>query len=213
MRTFHHCFGDRVSVWLAALLLAGCGAATVSSTFPTMDGLSRPDHVLVHDFEVTPNELESKSGLGPRGSGGAGAEPQTKEEIEVGRSFVTALTASLIAELQNRGIKAERANQSSEPGRDTASLRGRFLRASQRDGNSLAGFDLGVSPMRARILIFQGTGLNSQLVSEAEIAIPSNLKPNLGALLASTIDSEAKLMAVQIADRFADYYKRQGWIK
>ena len=212
MHTFHLNLRSGVSHWLAAmlLLLAGCGAATVSSTFPTMEGLSRPDLVLVYNFAVTPNELDLKGGVA---SGGTGAQGQTKEEIEVGRAFAEALSSSLVGELQNRGIKAERAGGASEPGRDTASLKGRFLRTSERDGSSLVGFGFGGSSLRARILVFQGTSLNAQLVSEAETALPSNLKPGLGPTLAATVDSDAKRMALQIADRFADYYKRQGWIE
>ena len=123
-----------------------------------------------------------------------------------------ALAVNLVGELNSRGIVAASASASTQTGPDTASLRGRFVRTSQRDGSTIVGFGLGV-PIRARVVVFQGTSLNSQLVSEAEMALPSSLKPGLGPNLNATVDADAKRMAMLIADRFADYYKRQGWIQ
>jgi hypothetical protein len=200
------------ALWLAALLLAGCAAATVSPTFPTMNGLPRPDRVLVYDFAAAPDALEAKFGLDPQASGGTGADAQTKEDIEVGRALAKALAGNLVSELKTRGIVAVSGSEAAQPGPDTASLRGRFVRTSQRDGSTIVGFGLGV-PIRARIVVFQGTSLNSQLVSEAEMTLPSSLKPGLGPNLGATIDTDAKRMAMLIADRFTDYYKRQGWIQ
>ena len=199
-------------LWLAALLLAGCAAASVSPTFPTMNGLPRPDRVLVYEFAAAPDTLEAKGGLDPQSSGGTGAQAQTKEDIEVGRALAKALAVNLVGELNSRGIVATSASAATQPGPDTASLRGRFVRASQRDSSTIVGFGLGV-PIRARVVVFQGTSLNSQLVSEAEMALPSSLKPGLGPNLNATVDADAKRMAMLIADRFADYYKRQGWIQ
>ena len=218
---FMHVFrSDRRSVaalWLVALFLAGCGATTVTPTFPVISGLPRPDRVLVYDFAVTPDELEIKYGLDTQASGGTGSQAQTEEDIRLGKAFARALTDSLVGELRSRGIDAYRANDAAPPGENTASIKGRFLRTSQRDGTTLAGFGLGGGEVRTQVQIYQGTGLNLRLVAEAETATPSNLKPGIGittvgneAVLA-TVQADAKRTATAVVERITDYYKRQGW--
>lgn len=198
---------------LTVLLLTGCGTTTVTPTFRTSDGLVRPDRVLVYDFAVSPDELEIKGGLDAQASGGVGSEAQTKEDIQVGRAFAKALTDSLVGELRSREIDAIRASEAAPPGQNTASIKGRFLRTSQRDGSTLVGFGIGAAQMRARIQIFQGTGANLRLVAEAESATQSNLKVGSGPVLAGTVAADAKRTGKEIAESIADYYRRQGWIK
>ena len=211
MQAFRRNLRSVAELWLAGLLLAGCGAAAVTPTFRTTDGLARPDRLLVYDFAVTPDELEIKGGLDPQASGGIGTEAQTREDIQVGQPFAKALTDSLVQELRNRGIEAQRATAAAPPGPNTASIKGRFLRTSQRGGSTLVGFGLSDGRVRARIQIFQGTGLSLGLVAEAETATPSSLKPGSGPMVGATVEADAKRAATEIAERVADYYKRQGW--
>ena len=63
------------------------------------------------------------------------------------------------------------------------------------------------------VRIFQGTGLRLGLVAEADVATKSNLQSGLGPLLEDTVQADAKRTATEIAERIADYYRRQGWIK
>jgi hypothetical protein len=176
-----------------------------------VDTLARPDRVLVYDFAVVPDEL-GKGGRDAQASS-TGPEAQTKEHIRVGEAFAKALTANLLQELRNRGIDAYRPTESAPPGPNTASINGRFLRVSQRDGSTLIGFGLGTSQLRTYIRIFQGTGFNLRLVAEAESTTRSNLKSGLDPMLESKLEADAKQTAAQVAERVADYYKRHGWIK
>ena len=197
-------------LWLTALLVAGCGATTVSPTFRATEGLPRPDRVLVYDFAATADDLQIKTGLDPAVFGGVGADAQTQEEIQVGRAFARALTDILGQELRSRGIEAARGTETAQPGDTTASIRGLFLRRS--DGSTLAGFGLGDGQVRARIQIFQGAGLQLRLVAEAESATQTSLKSGSGARLPGAVETDARRTAAQVADKIADYYKRQGWI-
>ena len=216
MRVFRYKLRLIAPLWLAALFLNGCGATTVTPTFPTIAGLPRPDRVLVYDFAVTPDALEAKYGLDTQARGGAGSQAQTQEDIQVGKAFAGALTSSLVEELRSRAIDAYRGAEAAPAGQNTASIKGRFLRTSQRDESTVVGFGLGDGQVRAQVQIFQGSGLDLRLVSESEITTPSNLKPGAGttvvnAAVADTVRADATRVAVQIADRIADYYKRQGW--
>ena len=201
------------TLWLAALLLAGCAETTVTPTVRAAEGLSLPDRLLVYDLAVSPSELEVIGGLDPQAAGGTGAEAQSEEDIRTGKAFAKLLTASLVEELRRGGIDAYRASESGAPGLNTASIRGRFLRTSQKDDSTLVGFGLGGGEVRARIQIFQGTGANLRLVAELDITTPGNLKPTPGSTLDAAIATDAKTMAEQVANRIVEYYRRQGWIR
>lgn len=203
------------SSWLCltALLFAGCGAATITPTFRPGDTLARPDRVLVYDFAVVPDELAIKGGPDAQPLGGAGTDAQTKEEIEVGQDFARALAENLLRELRHRGIDSDRAAAAAPPGPNTASIRGRFLRTRPNDRSRLVGFGFRDGQVRTHIQIFQGTGYNLRLVAEAESTIESNLKLGSGPTTAAIIEADSKRAAAQVAERIADYYERQGWIK
>jgi len=192
------------ALWPAVLLLAGCGGTHLTPTFPVSNNLLRPDRVVVSDFAVSPD-----------GSEGIGApDTQTPEDIRIGRMFAKALTDSLIEELRKRGITADREGKPVSLKPDTASIKGRFLRA---DGSLLTGFNLGADRVRAQVQILQGTGLDLSVVSEGQISTPNNLRSGIGksddTAIFPVVEADARTMANAIADRIADYYRRQGWIK
>lgn len=188
---------------LAAFLFAGCAETTLTPTFRTTRGLSRPDRVLVFDFAVTPEEAGAERR--------SGAAVQTEEDIRVGKALAQSISADLVSELRSRGIEAARAADSAPPGETTASVRGRFLRADGGDGTSnTVGFTLRDSRVRTRVQLFQGTGLKLQLVGEGETVTPSGLRPGVAA---ANIDADAKRIALALAERIAGYYRQEGWIK
>jgi len=209
----HRSLHPFVTSYLAGLLLAGCGAATVTPAFPTSNTLARPDRVLVHDFAVTPDESEMNYGVDSRTSGGTGSARQTQDDIRVGKSFAKALTDNLVAELRRRDIDAYRATEAAPPGENTASIKGRFLRASQKGENTLVGFDLGSGQVRTHIWILQGTELRLGVVAEADTVTPTDLKPGSGSMLGAAVEAGAKQTGAQVAERIVDYYKRRGWIE
>jgi hypothetical protein len=201
------------TLWLAALLLAGCAETTVAPTIRAAEGLPPPDRMLVYDLAVTPSELEIVGSQDPQAAGGTGSQAQSEADIRAGKAFAKSLTDSLVEELRRAGIDAHRASESGAPGLNTASVKGRFLRRSQKDGSTLVGFGLGGGAVRARFQIFQGTGLNLRLVAETDITTPSNLKPTPGSTLDAAIAADAKKTAGQMANRIAEYYRREGWIR
>jgi hypothetical protein len=198
---------------LAAVLFSSCQATTVTPTFSTGDTLVRPDRVLVYDFAVTPGEFEIKYGSDAQSSRAISSQAQASEDIQVGKAFAKVLTDNLVEELRSRGIDSYRASEASPPERDTASIKGRFVRTSKTDRTTLTGFDLGDGQVRTNIQILQGTGSTLRVVAEADTSTSSNLKPGLGPALDAAIKGDAKRTASHVAEKIADYYKRQGWIK
>jgi hypothetical protein len=187
------------------LLIAACATETIKPTFPTASGLVRPDRILVYDFAVTPAELK-----GVVGSGLESRVSQSEEEIRVGRALGKALSENLVSELRARGINALAGAQAAVSEDNTALIRGRFVRSAP-GGESVVGFALGAREVRARIQIFQGKGLDVRLVSEAESVTPSSLAP--GVVASDALEATAKRAAQPLAERVADYYRKQGWLQ
>ena len=217
------------AVTLSVLLAAGCATTTLTPTIRAGDTLAKPDRLLVYDFAVSANELEAKYGLDPQASGGVGSEAQTAEDIQVGKIFAKALSDSLLEELRSRGIDAFRGSDAAPPKENTVSIRGRFLRISQRDGSTLVGFGLKGGRVRIDVQFYQGTGLTLSLVAKGEVDTRINLKPGMTTMLTAatgaggsgavanqavteTIQSDAKRTAQAVAERVTNYYREREWI-
>ena len=192
---------------LFLLLVTGCATttATVTPTVRAPAGLPRPDRVLVNDFEVANADSDLSEDLVPPVARGTGGAARTEEEMRAGRAAAKVLTDSLIQELRSRGIEAQRATEAAPAELNTLSIRGRFLWRDKDAGT-----------MRARIWFYQGSGVNSRLVAQADADIPSDSKRGAtvvgsGAYTAAQ-EADAKRMAKVLADRVAGYYREQGWI-
>ena len=196
-----------IFLFLGGLSVAGCATETLKPVFPTSSSLQRPDRMLVYDFAVTPGDTL------PAGTVGSQLEKsaaQTDEEIRVGRALSKALSENLVTELRSRGINALAAGQGAAPGDTTALIRGRFMRSGPGTDN-VVGFALGAREVRTRIQIFQGTGLDLRLVSEAESVTQSTLER--GTTASGAVEADAKRAAQALAERVAAYYRKQGWLK
>jgi hypothetical protein len=138
---------------------------------------------------------------------GASGTARREEEVRSGRASAKILAESLIEQLRSRSIDAERASGAAPPGLNTLSIRGRFLWRHETG-----------ETMRARIWFYQGGGVNSRLVAQADADVPSDLKrgaaatPGSGAYAAAQ-EADAKRLGRELAERVADYYRKQGWIK
>lgn len=214
--------GQVVSVVIGcvgAVVLVGCGAPSgITPLIRAGDTLSKPDRLLVYEFEVTPSDLDLGRGSGPRGPGNGTSDAQTDEEIKVGKAVAKALTDNLIRELRSRGIdNVYRATDTSPPGEDTASIKGRFMHIARGD-RTVGGFSLGSGQVRTHIWMFQGTGLALRLVAEGETATLSDLKRGIGPGLdaggsaLTSIEADASRIAKEVADRIVDYSRRRGWV-
>jgi hypothetical protein len=195
---------------LSVVGIAGCVTETLKPTFPTPAGVQQPDRVLVYEFVVTPADL-ARGGI--VGSGLERSAAQTEEDIRIGRALAKALAENLVNDLQRRGIESSLAAEAARPGKATASIRGQFQSTDpgQRGG---AGFTLNGKELRTHIQILQGSELNLRVVAESEYTMPSSLRPGLPPeILAKAVNADAMRAAQALADRIADYYRKEGWLK
>jgi hypothetical protein len=189
---------------LAMLLIAGCAADSVTSEIPVAGRILRPDRMLVHRFQVTPQGAES----------GAAKRAPNAEETRVGRALGDAIAVSLVAELQSRGINSAIARESAPPEDNTIWIFGRFMHAeSPQSSNIIGGYAFG-DPLRTRVSVFQGSGSNLQFIAQADTATSTALKPGMApAAEKAAVDADAKRVAKEAADRIVEFYRKRGFLK
>ena len=187
---------------------SGCATETVKPMFPASSGLQQPDRVLIHEFAVTAADLAPGAIVGSRLDLPAA---QSEEDIRVGRALAKALAENLVSALRSRGIDASPASTAARPGEATASIRGRFQSSGQGQEAGV-GFALRGKELRTRLQVLQGSGHDVHVVAEAEYAMQSSLRPGMGDAT-HAINTDANRAAQALAERVADYYRKQGWLK
>ncbi|HXV79898.1 MAG TPA: hypothetical protein VEG60_08465 [Candidatus Binatia bacterium] len=191
---------------LSLLLVVGCTTATITPTVRAPSGLPKPDRVLVHDFEVAKAGSDLNADLLPPVERGTTGKVRSEEEARVGKAAAQVLADVLVEQLRSRGIDAERASEAAPPGMNTLSIRGRFLWRHETE-----------AAMRARIWFYQGSGVNSRLVAQADADVSSDLKrgaaPAGSSAYVKAQESDARRMGRELAERVAGYYRKQGWIQ
>jgi hypothetical protein len=193
-------------------LLSACASSDVTPIFQASDRLPRPERLLVYDFAVSPSESDMAYGADTRS---VGSQAQPQPEIQLGKTYAAAVTKHVVEELRSRGIQAFPATEAAPPGErtDTALIKGRFLRMSETDRTMITGFGVADGQVRTRIQVWQGGGLGTTMVAEADTVTSTSLKGGSTSNPPAIIDADAKKTATQIADRILDYYKKRGWIK
>jgi hypothetical protein len=192
------------------LCFSGCSTETVKPRFQTSGGLQQPDRVLVYEFAVTARDGS------PGGIVGSGLDlpaAQTEEDIRAGRVLARALAENLVSALRSRGINASPGGEAARPGEATASIRGRFQSTGQAQEGGV-GFTLRGKELRTHIQILQGSGLDLQMVAEAEYTMQSTLRPGMpSGDVTDAASNDANRAAQALAERVADYYRKRGWLK
>ena len=123
-------------VWclLVLVVFAGCASTEVTSSQPIVnERLPRPNYIWVYDFVATPVYV-------PRGSSFVDpsyhpAQPQTSEEISVGRQAGAEVAAALVERIRDMGLPAERPTPRAPPQTNDIVIWGYFI--SLDEGNAV----------------------------------------------------------------------------
>ena len=223
-------------VVLAAL--AGCASTKVTSR-QAYDGaqLPRPDRILVEDFGATPSEVPPNSDLG---AAAAGAEPQTPEDVELGRKLGAAVARQLALDLQNMGLPAVQAAGQAPPQPNDIVIKGNFYGVEQGSTGKrvLLGFGSGAAELRTAVEAYQMTpdglrhlaggttdsGGNKTPGMVMPLAVYAATANPLGLIIVgatkvygettgkSSIEGAAKRTADEIAAQIKVGAQKQGWI-
>ena len=229
----------RATMALFALAtLAGCASTQVTSR-QAYNGaqLPRPGRIFVEDFGATPADVPPSSDLGEAASG---AEPQTPEDVELGRKLGAAVARQLALDLQDMGLPAVQAAGQAPPQPNDIVIKGNFYGVEQGSTGKrvLLGFGSGAAELRTAVEVYQMTpdglrhlaggttdsGGNKTPGMVAPLAVFAATANPLGLIIVgatkvygeksgkSSIEGAAKRTADEIAAQIKAGAEKQGWI-
>jgi Domain of unknown function (DUF4410) len=229
----------RTAAWLlAVVIVAGCASTEVGERQRYQGAkLARPDRIIVHDFTSNPAEVPPDSPFATRL---AGAVRPTPEQEDLGRKLGAQIAEDLVADLQDMGLPAVRAEDQPAPQVDDIVLRGYFVSIEEGSAGKrvLVGFGSGAAEMRAAVEGYQATAAGLRLLGSGEVSSEGGGMPGVAAPLAvlaatanpiglvvgggaklygegsdsETIEGAAERTADEIAAQLRTTAEEQGWI-
>jgi Domain of unknown function (DUF4410) len=217
---------------LAVLMLCGCTSVdTAAERQIAEQRLPRPAMIVVHDFAVSPDEVQPGQPL----SGARLVQDTARTEAEkaVGHAFADAFAAALVEEIQKLGLPAERAAAPSLPGGDVVTIEGRFISlAGDPSAQGIVGFSGGWPDALADVQLYGANTSGERLSEDLEVslsggdhALPAALLPDptitagqIGAApglspeLRAKVQTSAREAAATVAGQLKPYFAGQGWI-
>jgi Domain of unknown function (DUF4410) len=220
--------------------MAGCARVSTEHVQKTSDRLAKPALILVHDYQVSPNEVQLDSALSSQIKRVVKGTPKTEDQLKVEQEVSQALTTTLVDEIRKLGIPAEPARMASQVAGPTLSIEGQIV--SINEGNKaerlVIGLGAGASEVRTLTQVYEVTsGDAHRLVEDFYTTAKSSRKPGLGPMagvgaaagaaassaaaaggigvataLSQTVEADVKHGAKQIAKELAKLFVQEGWI-
>lgn len=218
--------------WLAAFMLWGCtGVDSAADRQIAEQRMPRPAAIVVHDFAVSPDEVEA----GRPFSSARLVEDTARTEAEkaVGHAFADAFADALVEEIRKLGLPAERADAPNLPSGDVVTIEGRFISlAGDPSAPGIVGFAGGRPDVLADVQLYgsntSGERLSEDIevsLSEGDHALPAAILPDptitAGQVatagspspeLKAKLATSAKEAAATVAAQLEPYFAGQGWI-
>ncbi len=223
----------------ALVALAGCASTKVTESESYQGArLARPDHIIVHDFATTPEDIPAWSDAAGRYA--APSTPQTAEAIETGRKLGAQVAKELVTEIREMGLPAVLAAGQREPDIGDIVIIGYF--GSIDEGSTAKriaiGFGSGGAELTTETEGYLMTDQGLRKLGSREIDSGGNKTPGLLVPLAVTIatanpiglivggamkvggeitgsskiEGSAKRTAKKIADELRVAFEKQGWL-
>ena len=225
---------------MALTAMAGCARVSTEHVQKTTDRLPMPALILVHDYQVSPDEVQLDSALSSRVRRDVKGTPKTEDQLNVEQEVSRTLTTTLVDEIRKLGIPAEPARMASPVAGPTLSIEGQIV--SIYEGNKakrlVVGFGAGASEVRTLTQVYEVTsGDGHRLVEDFYTTAKSSRKPGFGPMagvgaaagmaasqmaaagglgaataLSQTVQADVEHGAKQIAKELAKLFVEQGWI-
>jgi hypothetical protein len=224
---------------LVLVTATGCATTNVSERRSDAgnERLARPDHIYVHDFAVTPDEISSSS---PEAAQDGEPAIQNPAEISVGHKLGAQVAKEMVSEIQRLGLPASRAAGHFPHAGDIV-LKGYF--DSVDEGNAgkriMLGFGSGAANLRTVVVGYQMTSQGLRRLGSGEVNSGGNNTPGLLVPMAvvvatanpiglavtgaakvageasgrDTIEGAGRRTAKEISVELEKAFRRQGWIQ
>ena len=169
-------------------IAAGCAPTNVQQEKMTATELPRPDHILVYDFAVTPQEVELDKGLSAdlmqkyREHKGTS---RTAEEIKVGHKVAETVAAELVKHIRSYGLMAERALGLPPTEGKVLMVKGQILSIDEgnRAERVAIGLGAGRTSVQANVQVYEITPEGKQEVDSLRGTAKSGRKPGMGEMM------------------------------
>jgi Domain of unknown function (DUF4410) len=226
---------------VALTAMAGCARVSTEHVQTTTDRLARPALILVHDYQVSPDEVQLDSALSSRLKRAMKGTPKTEDQLKVDQEVSRTLTTTLVDEIRKLGILAEPAAMASPVvAGPILSIEGQIV--SIDEGNKakrlVIGLGSGASEVRTLTQVYEVTsGDGHRLIEDFYTTTKSSRKPGVGPFagagaaaglaasrvavaggvgaataLSQTVEADVKHGAKQIVKDLAKLFVEQGWI-
>jgi hypothetical protein len=225
---------------MALMGMAGCARVSTQGVQVSTERLPRPELILVHHYQVSPDEVQLDSALSSRIKRAEQRTPEAEDQLRVEQQVSRALTTMLVDEIRKLGIRAEPAAMASPGAGPTLSIEGQML--SIDEGNKakrlVIGLGSGASEVRTLTQVYEVTsGDGHRLVEDFYTTTKSSRKPGFGPMagmgaaaglaasraaaagglgmataLSQTVEADVQHSAKEIARDLAKLFVQQGWI-
>ncbi len=225
---------------LVLLVLAGCASTKITSheTYTT-ENIPRPNHIYVHDFAVTPEDVPAYSPLASSFS--QDKVLATPEEIATGRRLAAQIAAQLVEEIRGMGLPAQRGPTGRKLQINDIVLRGYLVSIEEGSGvkRVLIGFRQGASELKTAVEGYRATTQGLIIMGLARVessgsktpgaAVPAAVALATGSPIGlivsgalriggevtgrSTIEGRSEQSAKEIASALKTRFEQLGWIK
>jgi hypothetical protein len=222
---------------LVATLVACAGSSGRVTSSHTGGGiLPRPPVLIVYEFGVDAQDVV----VDTFGSADyARAAPADADRYRRGREASRSLADKLVAQLRERGIRAERATLGTVPPLHAVMVKGHFVVIDEgnRAARMVVGFGAGAREVRVRVQVYQRTGhglrpLQSGVAEATGDRMPGMAVPvgvgaaagraatsavvsgglNVASEATGALDADLDRLATRIADEGLAFYKLQQWM-
>jgi hypothetical protein len=217
---------------LAALALWGCTSVdTAADRQIAEQRLARPAVIVVHDFAVSPDEVQA----GRAWSSGRLVQDtaRTASEKAVGHAFAGAFEDALVEEIRKLGLPAQRADAPNLPGGGVVTIEGRFISlAGDPSEPGIVGFAGGWPNVLADVQLYGTDSSGEELSEDMEVSIaqggesfPAAMLPDptitvgqvatarpLSPAREAKLRTAAEEAAATVAGQLQPYFADQGWI-
>jgi hypothetical protein len=226
-----------VAIIALSWMIGGCASADVEPEQAASRTLPRPDMIIVHDFAVTPDEIQLDQGVMATVYRDSQARSPNADQARAGHAVADQLAQKLVDQLNRNGIPAARARSGARPTSITAVIKGQFVTIDQGNQSERVwiGFGMGGSELCTRGQAFQ----NGQMISQFETRTKASMTPGMVVGLATgaaagsvgtsavtgaagagfsetflaSVEADAARTADAMARKIFNYYVERGWLK
>jgi len=225
---------------MTLIVMAGCARVSTEHVQKSIDVLPRPQVILVHDYQVSPNEVQLDGAISSQIARAVKSTPKPEAQLKVEQEVSRVLTTTLVDEIRKLGIPVEPATMASPVAGPTLSIEGQIV--SIDEGNKAKrlaiGLGAGASEVRTLTQVYEVTSAGGHhLVEDFYTTVKSSRRPGFGPMagmgaaagiaashvaaasgvgvatsLSQTVEADVKHGADQIAKELAKFFVQQGWI-